>query len=216
MAQQCLVRDLMLTSGAQPIPLNFPLRLAAERLLKSESDVLPVVDEHGRLAGVLSESSVVRLLLTHPAPDMTIQSVISRHAESVYEETPLSSISHMFRADCHSAIPVVNRDGLVTGVIIRRHVMTVLLGANPTRTPLTAVPIQVVGLAAPTPTAPGECSREQSESEKSLAENPVSPQSSESQKDPARPNPGEPPRPHFLRAEEARRRLTLFDDQSDR
>lgn len=189
MAQQCLVRDLMLTSGAQPLPLNFPLRLAAERLLQSESDVLPVVDEHGRLAGVLSESSVVRLLLTQSAPDLTIESIVSRHAESVYEETPLSSITHMFRADCHSAIPVVNRDCLVTGVIIRRHVMNVLLGANPARSSVTGVAIQVVGLVEPTPADLTDRVKPQGES-------------------------GEPPRPHFLRAEEARRRLSLFDDQA--
>lgn len=209
MAQQCLVRDLMLTRGAQPVPLNFPLRLAAERLLMSDADLLAVVDDLGKLAGVLSESSVVRLLLTNPPAETTIQSIVSRHCESVYEESHLSSISHLFRSDCHSAIPVVNRNGFVTGIIIRRHVLNVLLGANHSQPLVTQAPIQAVGLGEATPATSAEVQEQVAGNE------PSAPNNTEPSARSPRPASGEPPRPHFLRAEEARRRLTLFDDQAN-
>ncbi|MBL8817369.1 MAG: CBS domain-containing protein [Planctomyces sp.] len=215
MAQQCLVRDLMLIPRTQPVSLSCTLRKAAELLLCSDSDLLPVVTDEGRLAGIITESSVIRLLMTNPSTDVTIESIVSRHVESVLDDAPISSVKHLFRSDCHSAIPVVTHDGKVRGLLIRRHVMNVLLdGQVPVR--IEHDSHSITNSSPPTPptltvtpadsAAPGN-----SESPHGSAP----PANSKSPSESSTPSMTEPPRPHFLRGAEARRRLSLFDEREN-
>lgn len=209
MAQQCLVRDLMLIPRTQPVSLSCTLRKAAELLLCSDSDLLPVITDEGRLAGIIAESSVIRLLMTNPSTDITIESIVSRHVESVLDDAPISSVKHLFRSDCHSAIPVVTHDGKVRGLLLRRHVMNVLLdGQIPVR--IEHDSHSIVSSSPPTPTT---FSVTPADSETPAGS--ASPADLNAPSDSTTPSTAEPPRPHFLRGAEARRRLSLFDEREN-
>lgn len=215
MAQQCLVRDLMLIPRTQPVSLSCTLRKAAELLLCSDSDLLPVITDEGRLAGIITESSVIRLLMTNPSTDITIESIVSRHVESVLDDAPISSVKHLFRSDCHSAIPVVTHDGKVRGLLIRRHVMNVLLdGQIPVRVEHDSH--SIASSSPPTPTTFSVTPADSAASGNSETPNgSVPPASSKTPSDSTTPSTAEPPRPHFLRGAEARRRLSLFDEREN-
>ena len=58
-----LVRDLM-TAEPETVLEGTPLAEAADRLADRRIGCLPVVDESGRLAGLLSETDVLRALAT--------------------------------------------------------------------------------------------------------------------------------------------------------
>ena len=81
--QQRQVRDLMRIRHGHVVAESATLREVAERLIVSDCDVMAITDPQGRLTGIVYESSVVRALMSNPADSATVQSIVSRHAESV-------------------------------------------------------------------------------------------------------------------------------------
>lgn len=109
------------------------LREVAIRFLTSDCDVLAVTDADGHLAGVITESTVVRSLLVDPSPTLTIEPFISVHADSVRSKASLASVLHMFRSSCHTAVPVVDAEDRVCGLLRRRDVMAAMLNTTKSR-----------------------------------------------------------------------------------
>lgn len=125
--QQRSVRDLMRVRHGLVVTEKTSLRDVAERLIISDCDLVAVTDERGKLAGVLTESSIVRALLANPAPNMTIQSIVIRHADSIRLDANFATVQPMFRSCAYTAIPVVNAEGLVCGLLMRSDVIRSLL-----------------------------------------------------------------------------------------
>ena len=125
--QQRSVRDLMRVRHGLVVTETSTLREVAERLIISECDLMAVTDERGKLAGVVCESSIVRALLANPAQDVTIQSIVIRHAESVRLDANLTAVLPLFRSCANTAIPVVDADGFVCGLLMRSDVIRSLL-----------------------------------------------------------------------------------------
>lgn len=125
--QQRQVRDLMRIRHGHVVPESATLREIAERLIVSDCDVMAITDFHGRLTGIVCESSVVRALMSNPADSATVQSIISRHAESVRLDACLNSVLPLFRSSANTAIPVIDEAGRVCGLLMRRDVIGCLL-----------------------------------------------------------------------------------------
>jgi hypothetical protein len=102
-------------------------RDVAARFLTSDTDVLAVTDAAGRLRGVITESAVVRALLSNPSEHCSIEPYIHTSAESVREDAEISTVLGLFRVSCHSAIPVIDRDQRVCGLLYRQTVMAEFL-----------------------------------------------------------------------------------------
>jgi predicted transcriptional regulator len=128
--QQSSVRDLMRIRHGLVVTETTTVREVAERLIISDCDLMAVTDAAGKLIGVVCESSIVRVLLSNPAPDMTIQSLVIRHVESVRLDSNIAAAQPLFRSCANTAIPVVNESGIVCGLLMRSDVIRSLLNRN--------------------------------------------------------------------------------------
>ena len=197
--QQSSVRDLMRIRHGLVVPETSTLREAAERLIISDCDLMAVTDDRGKLAGVVCESSIIRALLANPATDVTIESIVIRHAESVRLDAHLATVQPLFRSCANTAIPVVDANGFVCGLLMRSDVIRSLLnrqtesatGTESTSTRNPAVPAATSCSAAFTPPKKRTIHALDDVSE---AE-------------------GSQPGPHFLRADAARRVLWAAEDR---
>lgn len=125
--QQRLVRDLMQIRHGHVVPETATLREVAERLIISDCDIMAVTDSTGKLSGVVCEASVVRALMANPAETATIQSIVSRHSESIRLDAALPTVLPLFRSAANTAIPVIDAQGRVCGLLMRRDVIGNLL-----------------------------------------------------------------------------------------
>ena len=182
------------------------LREVAERLIISDCDLMAVTDVSGKLAGVVCESSIVRALLSNPASDVTIQSIVIRHAESVRLDANLACVQPLFRSCANTALPVVDANGFVCGLLMRSDVIRSLLNRDADAVDSTAskaesestqqsipatAPVAVSTAAAFTPPKKRTVDIADAGSEIDNAQS----------------------RPHFLRADAARRILWAAEDR---
>ncbi|MFM7039451.1 MAG: HPP family protein [Planctomycetaceae bacterium] len=122
-----IVSDLMRVRQANVLPESTSLREAAERLIVSDCDVLVTTDEAGRFTGIISESCVVRALLSG-SPDLTeIRTIVSRHAPSTTPQAGLATVLPLFRTAAVTVIPVVRESGEICGLLLRRDVIASLM-----------------------------------------------------------------------------------------
>ncbi len=121
------VQELVHDQRSSVIDKAERLRDVALRFLTSDCDLFAVTDNCGRLLGVITESAVVRSLLANPAPTTTIETCVSTNVDSVRSTATLNSVLHLFRTSCHTAIPVVDPQDRVCGLLLRRDVMAAML-----------------------------------------------------------------------------------------
>jgi len=201
--QQCSVRDLMRIRHGLVATETTTVREVAERLIISDCDLMAVTDAGGKLIGVVCESSIVRILLTNPAQDMTIQSLVIRHVESVRLDATVASAEPLFRSCANTAIPVVNESGIVCGLLMRGDVIRALLNRNAQGSDAKHVS-EKPSLAGPVVAAETKNSNTAFTPPKKRMIHAGDDESS---------TPGNQPRPHFLRADEARRVLWAAEDR---
>lgn len=194
--QQRQVRDLMRIRHGHVVAESATLREVAERLIVSDCDVMAITDSQGRLTGIVYESSVVRALMSNPADSATVQSIVSRHAESVRLDACLNSVLPLFRSSANTAVPVVDDAGRVCGLLMRRDVIGCLLHrrVDAAEDAKTSVSKPVAASSRPTFTKPASVANSESaEANK--------PESTIGQK------------PTFLRGADARRVLWAAEDR---
>jgi len=195
---QRFVRDLMRIRHGLVVPESMSLRQAAERLIISDCDLLAVTDTQGKLVGVVGESSVVRALMANPAENATIQSIVTRTAESIRLDSSLASVVPLFRSSANTAIPVIDATDCVCGLLMRRDVITCLLNRNAEpsdSSPMSEVTSSVKPTVLSSVFRPPQ-SRVIHSAESDSANSPANHQS-----------------PHFLRSDEARRILWASEDR---
>ena len=201
--QQRSVRDLMRIRHGLVVTETSTLREVAERLIISECDLIAVTDEIGKLAGVVCESSIVRALLANPAQNVTIQSIVIRHAESVRLDANLAAVQPLFRSCANTAIPVVDADGFVCGLLMRSDVIRSLLNRQ-TEIAKTASASESTSTSSPAaPTAITNSAAAFTPPKKRTIHTGDAVSESESSQ----------PRPHFLRADDAHRVLWGAEDR---
>jgi CBS domain-containing protein len=143
--QQLTVRELM---SARPLTTqpDIPLRDAARAMARSRVGALPVVDEDGRLLGMLSERELIRDLLgtflqremlgssvrTPAAPGKdarrTVRDVMTRQVLCVSPEQPLAEAASLMVNKDVGRVPVV-QDGRLMGFLTRGDIVRKLIGS---------------------------------------------------------------------------------------
>jgi len=113
-------------------PLLEAVALMAERGFRH----VPVTDEEGRLVGMISDRDV-RTAIGDPAEalrselveveELRVSGVMTSPAESVPEDAPLSAVAERLAHASIGALPVVDRNGRVTGIVSYVDVVRVLL-----------------------------------------------------------------------------------------
>lgn len=198
------VNDVMRIRHSLVVLESATIREVAERLIVSDCDLVFTTDSTGRLSGVLSESSIVRALISPSAATLSISSIVTRHVESLSPSAPLSAAVPLFRISASAAIPVVDGRGCVVGLLMRRDVMMRLLHfrVDPP-VPATESPQPVLAENIPAAANAAAPKRSQSFYQEKLGTGPQKNGSGYHT----------PGKPHFFRGEDARRILWASEDR---
>lgn len=102
----------------------------AAGLLSSETDIVLVCDDRGRLAGVVTKTDVVRQISRCQGASCTcpVAAVMTREVVSADAADDLAEVSLRMKARHLKNIPVVDADRRPLGVLTARAILRVLLG----------------------------------------------------------------------------------------
>ena len=101
---------------------------AIDIMIEHSISGLPVIDDHGRLVGMVSEYDVLNLLLEPPSEVGLVAPVVSfmsRDVVTIPLDTPLDAIAHMLQTSGLRRLPVVD-EGRVVGIVSRRDLIRVV------------------------------------------------------------------------------------------
>lgn len=132
-----LVHEVM-SSPAVTVHQDATLKDAVALLERHDVSAMPVVDDRGRLVGVVSEADVVRELvppdqraraipvrLSAAGFGLRVADVMSTHPLTVSGDTDLAVATELMTSSAVKSLPVVDH-GQVRGVVSRRDVIRVL------------------------------------------------------------------------------------------
>jgi len=139
-----LVREVM-TANPVTVRPEAPLKQALTLLATHRITSLPVVDEHGKLAGVVSEADLIRDLVredprSHEIPlddepldrPVRVEDVMTPHAVAVPPDTELKKAVDLITSTTVKSVPVVDDHHRVIGMLSRGDVVRMLARADET------------------------------------------------------------------------------------
>jgi CBS domain-containing protein len=125
-------RDVM-SHPVTTIGANATLREAARLLVNTRVSALPVVDERGALAGIVSEADLIRRVTGEPAVDAALSSkvadVLTREVITATEDTELEDVARLMLKHRTKRIPIV-RGSSVVGVVSRIDLVKAMLSTT--------------------------------------------------------------------------------------
>ncbi|MGI8334312.1 CBS domain-containing protein [Actinomadura scrupuli] len=132
-----LVREVM-TTPVVTVPPAASIRQAVRLLYEQNITAAPVVDDEGRLAGIVSEMDLLRRefeadprAFARPAatpdepPPHRVAEVMTRETRTVRETTDVAELADLMITTGLKSVPVLRGDTLV-GIVSRRDLMGVL------------------------------------------------------------------------------------------
>jgi glycine betaine/proline transport system ATP-binding protein len=100
------------------------VEMILRKMNKVGVNALPVVDDHGKFIGFVSDHGATKL---RKKEAKRVEDVIHDHSASVYTETPVSEIIPIFR-DSSFPIAVVDRDNKLKGIAMHSAVVKEVVG----------------------------------------------------------------------------------------
>jgi len=98
-------------------------RHIASQLTKFNIGSLPVVDEEGGLAGLVSEFDLLDILMKdRDLKDVRAEEIMTRDVKFVHGDTPVDEIIRLLETDHLIRVPVVH-DGKLVGIVARRDIL---------------------------------------------------------------------------------------------
>lgn len=136
--EQLLVRDVM-TPRPISVTADMPVRDAALQLVRRRLNALPVLEDDGRLIGLLTDREIIRHLLasylqgpasarTAADAGRTVREVMTRQVLCVSPEQPLADVASLMANKDVDRVPVV-REGQLVGFLTRGDIVRKLLGS---------------------------------------------------------------------------------------
>jgi CBS domain-containing protein len=95
---------------------------AIRMLLKHDVSGLPVIDDTGRLCGIISEFQLLEVVYDPNLKAAQVQGFMTREVITIDESTLLASVANLFIVHRIRRVPVV-RDGKVVGIVSRRDLL---------------------------------------------------------------------------------------------
>lgn len=111
---------VLMSSKPVIITPNTTLKEAAKVLIDKNVRRLPVVDDDGILKGILSISDILKVIAKMDDVREIRDGFMSRHILSVWEETPLPVVGRIMELAEVDAMPILNSDNVLTGIISER------------------------------------------------------------------------------------------------
>ena len=85
---------------------------------------VPIIDDWRRLAGIVTEFDLLAALdQGKRLGDLSAGDIMTRTVVSVEEHTDVRTLLYVLQTNHVIRVPVVNRDGLLTGIVARRDVL---------------------------------------------------------------------------------------------
>jgi CBS domain-containing protein len=112
------VRDLM-TGNVQSCRLETNLSSAAAIMWDADCGALPVVDESGRISGLITDRDIAMAAATrarHPS-EIAVSEVISGHVYAVSPDEDIESALKAMRQGKVRRLPVTDNDGILQGIL---------------------------------------------------------------------------------------------------
>jgi CBS domain-containing protein len=119
-----LVRDLM-DHRFPTVTTHTRMKEAIDLLIKKKLLGIMVVNEHGELAGILSEKDCLQLVLHggfHQLPDDKVESYMHPAPTPVQSRASIVSVAQIFLSNTFRRLPVID-DGKLVGQITRRDIV---------------------------------------------------------------------------------------------
>lgn len=123
------VVDLMTTDVIKVSP-DTPIKQAAQLMFRHRVSGLPVVDDAGRLAGIITEADFLRLEVARgeaadPAPIESVGEVMSTGVVTAHPDEALSEAAKVMVVQDIKRLPVVDADDRLVGIISRLDIVAV-------------------------------------------------------------------------------------------
>lgn len=111
-------RDLM-THPAITCHVNDPLSMAAHRMWEQDCGALPVVNDDGKVTGMITDRDICMAAYTQgrPLEDMLVNSAMASHPVSIGPDQSLVEVEQLMSTQQVRRIPVVDPEGKPLGVI---------------------------------------------------------------------------------------------------
>lgn len=93
-----------------------------DQLLRWHISGMPVVDDAGRLVGMITEHDLLNFAFDGHAEEATVGEAMSRKIVSFPPETPMQDLVHTCVNQRIRRVPIV-KDGKVVGIVSRRDVL---------------------------------------------------------------------------------------------
>jgi CBS domain-containing protein len=92
---------------------------------------VPIIDEHQRLLGVVSEHDLLEALDDGQRwADLKAEEIMSRTPYSVGQEATMGTLIHVLKASKLIHVPVVDAQNRLVGIVARRDVVRACLDAG--------------------------------------------------------------------------------------
>ena len=102
----------------------------AERLLRHQLSGLPVVDEQGRLVGIVSEYDLLKMVYNLEETRDTIDRHMTKRVKTVDVDAPLTDVADVFLSSGIRRMPVVDAEGTLVGIVARRDLIQAIFDAR--------------------------------------------------------------------------------------
>lgn len=112
------VRDVMVGEGYPSLPLDALMRASVVPIAEQRGTV-PVVDDTGRVVGVVTAGDLTRLMERNEAGwgDVPVRDVMTADPQTAHPEERGSAIVHRMEEKGVMAVPVVTEDGVLVGMV---------------------------------------------------------------------------------------------------
>ncbi len=106
------------------LSLNTSMKLSecAQLLIKTELSGAPVVNDQGRLVGVLSQKDCLKFILDmkyHNSVDADVSNYMSKTVMSIHEDEKILYMTELFIKNNFQLYPVIDEDNILLGVVTR-------------------------------------------------------------------------------------------------
>jgi CBS domain-containing protein len=95
------------------------VRDAANLLAQKRISGVPVIDDTGKMIGMLTEADIISKV---DREGLKVDEIMSRNITTVIEETPVDEIAHLMSERKIKRVPVV-RDGKLVGIVSRADIV---------------------------------------------------------------------------------------------
>jgi len=136
------VQDVMTREPTTVTP-NTTIKRAAEILVERQISSLPVLDDRGRVCGVLSEADLIRDAFVpdargHMLPGeygerltpTLVEDVMTQHAITAHESSDIADVADLMTSSGVKSLPVIDDDRRLVGVVSRSDLVKVRARAD--------------------------------------------------------------------------------------